>query len=110
MSKGVLQIGLGMILLSAFAWAQAGPRLTGVEPATGRPGMNLTVMGENLGKDAVEAVLLSDDEKDYPAEVVEQTNDKIVMKVPAVKAGGYNISIQIENNIYIQPVRFTVEE
>jgi len=110
MSKGVLQVGLAMIFLAAWAWAQSGPRLTGVEPAAGKAGMNLTVMGENLGKDAVEAVLLSDDEKDYPAEMVEQTAEKIVMKVPAVKAGGYNVSIQIDNNIYIQPVRFTVEE
>jgi hypothetical protein len=41
---------------------------------------------------------------------VEQTDARIVMKVPAVRAGGYNVSIQIDNNIYIQPVRFTVEE
>jgi hypothetical protein len=110
MSKGVLPVGLGVILFAAFAWAQGGPRLTGVEPVTGKVGDNLTVMGENLGKETVEAVLLSDDETDYLAELVEQTDAKIVMKVPAVKAGGYNVSIQIDNNIYIQPVRFTVEE
>ena len=110
MSKGVLQAGLGMIVLAAFAWAQAGPRLTGVEPAAGKAGDSLTLTGENLGTDSVEAVLLSDEEKDYPAELVEQTATKIVMKVPAVTAGGYNVSIQVDNNIYIQPVRFTVEE
>ena len=109
MSKKIALAFLGTILLSAFAWAQAGPKLTGVEPAAGKVGDNLTILGENLGKESVEAVLLSDDEKDYPAEMVEQTDAKIVMKVPDVKAGGYNIAIQIENNIYIQPVRFTVE-
>ena len=109
MSKGVLRIGVAIIFLAAFAWAQAGPKLTGVDPAAGKVGDNLTVMGENLGKDSVEAVLLSDDEKDYPAEMVEQTDQKIVMKVPEVKAGGYNVSVKIGNNIFIQPVRFTVE-
>jgi hypothetical protein len=32
------------------------------------------------------------------------------MKVPHVKPGDYNISIQEGNAIYIQPVRFTVQE
>jgi len=33
-----------------------------------------------------------------------------VMKVPKVKAGSYNVSIQVGNNIYIQPVKFEVQE
>ena len=32
------------------------------------------------------------------------------MKVPQVRPGRYNISIQTGNTIYIQPVRFTVPE
>ena len=36
--------------------------------------------------------------------------EKIVMKVPHVRPGRYNISIQAGNAIYIQPVRFTVQE
>jgi len=110
MSKGVIRLGVAIFLLSAFAWAQAGPKLTGVEPAAGKVGDSLTITGENLGKDSVNGVLLSDEDKDYPAEVVEESADKIVMKVPKVKAGGYNISIKVGNNIYIQPVRFTVQE
>jgi hypothetical protein len=46
---------------------------------------------------------------DYKATVVEQTAAKIVVKVPQVKPGGYNISIHVGNNIFIQPVRYTVE-
>jgi len=110
MSKGVLRAGVAIIFLAAFAWAQAGPKLTSVDPAAGKAGDNLTISGENLGKDSVEAVMLSDEDKDYPAEVVSQSAEKIVMKVPKVKAGGYNVSIKIGNNIYIQPVRFTVQE
>ena len=65
--------------------------------------------GENLGKSNVSAVFLSDDKTDYKATVVEQSDGKIVMKVPQVKAGDYKVSLQAGNNIYIQPVRFTVQ-
>jgi IPT/TIG domain-containing protein len=110
MIKEVYRLGLAIFLLSAVAWAQAGPKLTGVDPNAGKVGDTCTITGENLGKDTVNAVLVSDEEKDYPAEVVSQEASKIVMKVPKVKAGGYNISIKIGNNIYIQPIRYTVQE
>lgn len=109
MSKGMIRLGGAAILVGAFAWAQAGPRITKVDPAAGKAGMNLTITGENLGNGSVDGVLLSDNEKDYPAEMVEQTAEKIVMKVPAVQPAGYNVSIKVGNNIYIQPVRFTVQ-
>ena len=54
-------------------------------------------------------MFLSDDTTDYKATVVEQADAKIVMKVPQVKAGDYKVSVQAGNNIYIQPVRFTVQ-
>lgn len=110
MKAGLLRVGLAIILVAAMARAQAGPRLTEVEPAAGKAGDTLTVLGENLGKDTVEQVMLSDDAEDFPAEIVEQSDQKIVVKVPKVKAGGYNISVKVGNNIYIQPVRFTVQE
>src|ERR1035437_9413074 len=50
------------------------------------------------------AVLLSDDKSDYKATIVEQTDEKIVMKVPQVKSGDYNISIQVGTNIFIKPL------
>ena len=110
MQKGMLGLGLALGLLSVVAWAQAGPHITQVDPATAKVGASCTVMGENLGKDTVAGVLLSDEEKDYPAEVVQESPDKIVLKVPDVKPGSYNISLRIGNGIYIQPVRFTVEQ
>jgi hypothetical protein len=110
MSNGAYRVGVAMLLFASFALAQAGPKLNAVEPSAGKVGMNCTITGENLGKDSVEGVLLSDDEKDYPAEVLEQAADKLVVKIPDVKAGGYNISVKVGNNIYIQPVRFTVEQ
>jgi len=100
---------VGAVVLASLASAQGNPRVTGVEPASGKVNDNVTVAGENLGKSSVSAVFLSDDTNDYKATVVEQADAKIVMKVPQVKAGDYKVSVQAGNNIYIQPVRFTVQ-
>lgn len=97
------------LLTASWALGQEGPRVTGVEPGAGKVDSNLTVTGANLGKDTVVGIYLSDDKSDYPATVVEQSAEKIVAKVPQVMPGGYNISIHVGNNIFIQPVRFTVE-
>ena len=98
-----------LMLLTALVWAQGTPRVTGVEPASGKVNDNFTVTGENLGKGSVSAVFVSDDKMDYKATVVDQSAEKIVAKVPEVKPGDYNVSIQVGNNIFIQPVRFKVQ-
>jgi len=54
-------------------------------------------------------VYLSDDKNDYKAVIVDQSDDKITMKVPQVKAGGYNVSIQVGDKLFIKPVKFKVE-
>ena len=110
MQSRLLFVAAAALLLASLARGQASPRVTGVEPATGKVDSNLTVMGENLGKETVVNVYLSDEMSDYKATVVEQTAAKIVLKVPEVKPGGYNVSIHVGNNIFIQPVRFTVEQ
>lgn len=98
------------LLTASLATGQNSARVIGVEPSTGKVDSNVTVTGENLGKESVTNVFLSDDATDYKAALVEQSADKIVAKVPKVKAGAYNVSIQVGNNIFIQPVRFTVQE
>lgn len=108
--RKLLFAALLFIVPSLLLLAQGAPRLTGVDPSTGKAGASVTVTGENLGKANVAAVFLSDANSDYKATVVEQTSEKIVIKVPAVKAGSYNISLQVRNEIFIQPTRFTVEE
>ncbi len=98
------------VLLSPLILAQSTPQVTSVEPSSGKVNDNVSVMGENLGKNAVSAVYLSDDKTDYKATVVEQSAEKIVVKVPQVKSGDYNISIQVGDKIFIKPLRFRVEE
>ena len=41
--------------------------------------------------------------------MIEQTSEKIVFRVPAIKAAIYNVALQVKSDIFIQPVRFTVE-
>jgi hypothetical protein len=89
--------------------AQNTPTFTTVDPLSGKVNDQITVTGENLGKASVAAVFLSDDKNDYKAAIVEQSDTKIVIKVPQVKPGSYNVSYQKGNSIYIQPIRFTVQ-
>jgi len=105
--KGLL---LAVMLLSPLVSAQSTPKVTGVEPASGKVNDSVTVMGESLDKGSVVGVFLSDDKTDYKATIVNQAADKIVMKVPQVKPGGYNVSIQVGNGILIEPIRFTVQQ
>ena len=99
-----------VIFLSPLIFAQSTPQVTGVEPPSGKVNDSVTVSGENLGKNNVSAVFLSDDKNDYKATVVEQSAEKIVVKVPQVKSGKYNVSIQVGDKLFIKPVRFNVEE
>ena len=110
------RIGLFLLVAVALAGlsipaslAQDNVKVTGVDPATGKANDIVTVAGENLGKGKVSAVFLSDDKDDHKASVVSQEADKIVIKVPDVKPGSYNVSVQTGNSIFIQPIRFTVQ-
>ena len=106
----LLMLAAAMIAFSAArVGAQETARVTGVDPANGKSNDTITISGENLGKAHVAAVFLSDDKDDFKATIVSQGADKIVIKVPAVKPGSYNISIQAANAILIQPIKFTVE-
>jgi hypothetical protein len=107
--KITLIAALLLLCLAPRAGGQSSPKVTGVAPATGKVNDDVTLTGENLGKDSISAVYLSDDKDDYKATLVEQGNAKIVLKVPQVKSGGYNISIQEGDKILILPLRFTVQ-
>jgi hypothetical protein len=100
---------LAAVFLSPLVFAQGTAKITGVNPSSGKVGDSVTITGEGLGKGSVAAVFLSDDKSDYKATIMDQAADKIVMKVPDVKPGGYNVSIQVGNGILIEPVRFTVQ-
>ena len=100
----------GAILFSSLAVAQNAPQVTGVDPASGKVNDTVTVSGNNLGKASVSSVYLSDDKSDYKASIEDQSDDKITLKVPQVKPGDYNISVQVGDKLFIKPVKFKVEQ
>ena len=100
----------GLILFSSLAIAQNAPQITGVDPDSGKVNDTVTVSGSNLGKASVSSVFLSDDKNDYKAAIVDQSDDKITMKVPQVKPGDYNVSVQVGDKLFIKPVKFKVEQ
>src|SRR5579862_5143319 len=92
----------GALLISSLAVvAQNAPQVSAVDPTSGKVNDTVTVSGNNLGKASVSSVYLSDDKSDYKAAIVDQGEDKITMKVPQVKAGDYNISIQVGDKLFI---------
>jgi hypothetical protein len=95
---------------AALLFAQNSPHIAGVDPSSGKVNDSVIVTGTNLGKGNVSAVFLSDDKNDYKAIVVEQADEKIVIKVPQVQVGSYNVSIQQGDKIIIMPVHFKVEQ
>jgi hypothetical protein len=101
---------LALALLSPLLRAQNSPQVTGVDPEMGKVNDTVTVSGMNLGKASVSAVYLSDDKDDFKATIVDQADDKITIKVPMVKPGSYNISVQVGSNLFIKPVHFAVQE
>ena len=59
----------GLLFGAAFffvslGFAQNAPKVTGVDPATGKVNDSITVSGANLAKDSVVAVFLSDEKSD----------------------------------------------
>jgi hypothetical protein len=101
---------VGVILISSLAVAQNAPQVTGVDPPSGKVSDTVIVSGSNLGKASVSSVFLSDDKNDYKAAIVDQSDDKITMKVPQVKPGDYNVSVQVGDKLFIKPVKFKVEQ
>ena len=98
------------LIVSRAVAQSASPHVTAVDPAAGKVNDSVTVTGTNLGKAAVAGVFLSDDKSDFKATIVEQADEKLVFKVPQVKAGPYNLSVQVGAQILILPTRFTVQE
>jgi hypothetical protein len=91
---------------------EAMPRMTSVEPYSGKVGDVVAITGENLGKDNVAKVFLIDDKNDLPCEVTEQSATSIKLKIPAKATGRMAFMIRTggkEPRDIVQPVKVTVE-
>ena len=105
-----LALVAAVVLLSSLIYAQGMPQVNSVDPSSGKVNDTVTLTGDSLGKGTVSAVFLSNDKEDFKAAIVEQTENKIVLKVPQVKSGSYNISVLVGDKLLIKPIKFTVQE
>lgn len=105
----LLPLAAALVLLAQ----QTMPRMTTVEPATGKVGDVLAVAGENLDKDQVKEVYLTVGSTDVKVEITEQAGAAIKFKIPAKAASGrYSLMILTagkEPKLIEQPVKITVE-
>lgn len=105
-------------LLTAASFAclaqQAMPRMVSVDPDGGKAGDVIVVTGENLQKDSVGKVYLTDGKNDTQVEIVEQTATTIKFKLPAKVPNGrfalMVLTIGKDAKYIEQPVKVSVGE
>ena len=85
-------------------------RLTAVEPDSGKVGDTVTAKGENLDKDVVADLYLTDGKNDVKVAITEQSPDAIKFKVPKIGAGRYRLMTASKTSMIEQPVVFEVGE
>lgn len=104
---------LAVLGLAAYA-QQPMPRMTTAEPGNGKIGDVITVAGENLQKEQVAKVFLTDGKNDIPVEVTEQAATSIKFKVPQKAVPGRFALMLLttgkEPKYIEQPVKVTVEQ
>ena len=91
---------------------EAMPRMSSVDPSSGKAGDVLDVSGENLDKANVAKVYLTDDKNDFVCEVTKQTATEIKLKIPAKATGRMALMILTvgkEPKLIEQPVKVTIE-
>jgi len=100
-------------MLVAYA-QQPMPRMSTVDPGNGKSGDVITVAGENLQKEQVAKVYLTDGKNDTPVEIVEQTATAIKFKIPAKVAPG-RLALMVltagkDAKLMEQPVKVQIDE
>jgi hypothetical protein len=91
---------------------EAMPRMSSVDPPSGKAGDVITVAGENLDKANVAKVYLTDDKNDFVCEVTGQSATEIKLKIPAKAAGRLALMILTtgkEPKLITQPVKVSIE-
>jgi hypothetical protein len=112
-----IQMKLSSVLALLFAatvlFAQdVMPRMSSVDPSSGKVGDVVAVTGENLDKPNVAKVYLTDGKNDFVCDVTEQTATTIKFKIPAKATGRLAIMILTgakEGRLIEQPVKVTIE-
>ena len=104
-----------MVAASFAAYAQpAMPRMASAEPMNGKVGDAIVVTGENLTKESVAKVYLTDGSNDLQVDITEQTATTVKFKIPAAAKPG-RLALMVltagkDPKLIEQPVKVTVDE
>jgi len=102
-----------LVLAAGVLYAQqAMPRMTSVDPDTGKAGDVITVSGEHLDKGEVSEVYLTDGKKDTKVQISEQSASSIKIKIPDKLNGRFALMVLTggkEPKLIEQPVKVNVE-
>ena len=117
MRRSLFAVVLFLLAASAIPTlldAQAAfPRLTVVNPDTGKVGDTLTVEGENLASPGVSGLYLTDGKTDFKTDILDQNATAIKFKLPRdAKPGRFSLMIMTggsDPKLIEQPVKVTVE-
>jgi hypothetical protein len=112
---------VGLLLLVALAAApplvaqETIPRCSTVEPMSGKVGTEIVITGENLNKELVAELYLTDGKNDIKLVISEQSATTLKTKIPPAAKVGERYRLMIltrgkEPKLIEQPVRFEVEE
>lgn len=90
------------------------PRCTTVEPMSGKVGTEIVVTGENLDKQFVAKLYLTDGQHDIEMTITEHAATTLKSKIPNAAKAGIRYKLMIltkgkEPKLIEQPVRFEVE-
>ena len=108
-----LMLAMMLALCCAVALGAADnkmPRMTAVEPDSGKVGDVAVAKGENLEKSVVTELYLTDGKKDVKVVITDQAGASITFKIPAMKAGRYRLMTASKSAMVEQPVMFEIGE
>ena len=112
MTSGYVSLVIALLLSPALFSFAGFPKVSTVEPDTGKVGDIISAKGENLDKSSIGEVYLTDGSHDLKMQITEQTETEVKFKVPQnIKAGRYHLMMLIadKKSFVEQPVVFTVE-
>ncbi len=105
-----------LLAVGGALWAeQPMPKMVTVDPLNGKAGDVIVATGENLQKEWVSKVFLTDGTHDLACEMVDQTATTIKFKIPARAPRGERLMVMVlttgKDAKYIeQPVKVEIDE
>ena len=105
---------ISLFLAASFAafGQQAMPRMVSAEPQNGKIGDVIAVAGENLQKDSVAKLYLTDGKDDLAVDITEQTATTIKFKIPDKAKGKMALMVLTagkDAKLIEQPVKVTID-